>query len=119
MGEALRAKEKALQTEEHECDETAHTIDALKRAKKEKLKRQIPALKHTLKLYDKLFAVQSNSKEQSVLSGMIALSNRNIKRFELNKKEMTHFDLVQAMWTNYDEEIKDELAGLRQVMGAV
>merc|ERR1712013_66093 len=120
--EAQREQVKTAQERAHECDEKANVIDGLKKEEKARLRRQVPAVKHQLKLYKEMFAIDWKDTNEHTLSGFITLSKggqRSLKQFALNKQQMTHFDLVLAMWDNYQTEIADDVEGLKQLMGAV
>jgi len=121
--EDLQQALKAQQERENAVDETGDRVDQIRHQKKQKIKMKIPALKHKLKLYQRISVIEWKDvdRDSAIISGLIGIQKekkQGFRAFSFDKNAMSQFDLVQEMWRLSDEEIVDGIRDLEEMLGA-
>lgn len=117
--ENLQKELESQQENQTIIDDTENQVDSIKNEKKQKIKIKIPALKHKLNLYKRIFSIEwdQNEKKNGILSGLIGNSiNGKFREFKFNMNEISQFDLTNEMWKLSEDEIKNEINDLHEII---
>merc|ERR1712039_1088968 len=119
--QALQAELKSMQEHGNTISDTENCIDNLTQQKKAKIQQKLPALKHTFKLYKRIFCMELEQNNNDILSGIIGTDNSDpqklpFKEFTFEKNKLSHFDLVNKMWQLYEDDIHDEMKEMDEIM---